>query len=52
MEKLGKYTNLGMVGKGTMGVVYRAHCESLGEIAIKVLSADLKGDPRARAVHP
>jgi len=48
MEKLGKYTNLRMVGKGTMGVVYRAHCDSLGVIAIKVLSADLKGDSRAR----
>jgi serine/threonine protein kinase len=48
MEKLGKYTNLRMVGKGTMGVVYRAHCDSLGEIAIKAMSADLRGDSRAR----
>ena len=48
MEKLGKYTNLEMVGKGTMGVVYRAHDDSLGEVAIKVMSADLRRNPQAR----
>ena len=48
MEKLGKYTHLREVGRGTMGVFYRAHCDSLGEIAIKVPSADLRGDARAR----
>ena len=48
VEKLGKYSNLEMVGKGTMGVVYRAHDDSLGEVAIKVMSADLGSNPRAR----
>lgn len=48
MEKLGKYSNLELVGKGTMGVVYRAHDDSLGEVAIKVMSADLGDKPRAR----
>ena len=48
MKKLGKYTNLEMVGKGTMGVVYRAHDDSLGEVAIKVMSAAVDGNPRAR----
>ncbi len=48
MEKLGKYTNLEMIGKGTTGVVYRAHDDSLGEVAIKVMSADLRDNPRAR----
>jgi predicted Ser/Thr protein kinase len=48
VENLGKYTNLEMVGKGTMGVVYRAHDDSLGDVAIKVMSARLGGNPRAR----
>ena len=48
MKKLGKYTNLERVGKGTMGVVYRAWDDSLGEIAIKVMSARAGGDQRSR----
>ena len=48
MKKLGKYTIVERVGKGTMGVVYRAHDETLGEIAIKFLSADLCNEPLAR----
>lgn len=48
MDRLGKYTDLERVGKGTMGVVYRAHCDSLGAIAIKVMSRDLGNDARAR----
>ena len=48
VKKLGKYTNLERVGKGTMGVVYRAHDDSLGEVAIKVMAAELGGNPRFR----
>ena len=48
MKKLGKYTNLERVGKGTMGVVYRAWDDSLGEVAIKVMSANLGGHRLSR----
>ena len=48
MKKLGKYTDLERVGKGTMGVVYRAHDDSLGEVAIKVMAAELGGNPLFR----
>jgi len=49
VDKLGKYTNLERIGRGTMGVVYRAHDgDSLGVVAIKVMSTDLGGDQQAR----
>jgi len=47
VQRLGKYTNLELVGQGTMGVVYRAEDESLGAVAIKVMAIDQQSDPRA-----
>lgn len=44
MERIGKFTILDRIGKGAMGVVYRAWDDSLGEVAVKVMSADVRGD--------
>ena len=48
MDKLGKFTNLERVGKGAMGVVYRATDETLGTVAIKIIAGDLRNDPHQR----
>ncbi len=49
-ERIGRYRVTGRVGKGAMGVVYSAYDEVMGrEVAIKVLMADLEGDPTMRA---
>jgi predicted Ser/Thr protein kinase len=48
VEKLDKYTLLERIGKGAMGAVYRAWDDSLGEVAIKIMSADLNADHHAR----
>lgn len=44
MERVGKYAIIERIGKGAMGVVYRARDESLGEVAVKLMSADLGAD--------
>jgi len=45
-KQLGKYLIEAELGRGGMGVVYRAHQPSLERtVAIKVLSSDLIGDP-------
>jgi len=48
VDKLGKFTNLERVGRGAMGVVYRATDESLGDVAIKVMAVDLRDNPHQR----
>ena len=49
-EKIGRYQILDRIGKGAMGVVYAAQDERMGrEVALKVLMADLDGDPDIRA---
>ena len=46
----GRYRVLGRIGRGGMGVVYRAEDERLDRaVAVKVLRADLAHDPAARA---
>ncbi len=48
-DHIGRYRVTGRVGKGAMGVVYSAYDEVMGrEVAIKVLMADLQGEPTTR----
>jgi len=48
--RLGPYEVLGLIGAGGMGEVYRARDTRLGRtVAIKVLPADIVGDPDRRA---
>ena len=46
---IGRYKIVSRIGKGAMGVVYHAHDELMDRaVAIKVLTADLAGDPSIR----
>ncbi len=48
-EKIGRYTILGMVGKGGMGVLYRAHDNVLErDVALKMMLVDFSHDTAAR----
>jgi serine/threonine-protein kinase len=48
-EHIGRYRVLERIGRGAMGVVYRAGDEAMGrEVAIKVLVADLEEEPEIR----
>jgi len=48
-EKIGRYQVIERIGRGAMGVVYRAHDGMMGRhVALKVLMADLEDDPDIR----
>ena len=48
-EKIGRYTILGRIGRGGMGVLYRAHDPSLDrEVALKMMHVDFNVDVSAR----
>jgi eukaryotic-like serine/threonine-protein kinase len=48
--RLGSYNIVGLVGRGSMGQIFKAHDSRLGRaVALKVLSPDLLPDPASRA---
>jgi serine/threonine protein kinase len=48
-ERIGRYQVIERIGRGAMGVVYRAHDNAMGrDVALKVLTADLEDDPDIR----
>ena len=49
-QQIGKYRLIELVGRGAMGRVYAAHDEHTDrKVAVKVLMADLEGEPDIRA---
>ena len=49
-QQIGKYRLLELVGRGAMGRVYAAHDEHTDrKVAVKLLMADLEGEPDIRA---
>jgi eukaryotic-like serine/threonine-protein kinase len=48
-ERIGRYQIVERIGRGAMGVVYRAHDAAMGrDVALKVLMTDLEDDPDIR----
>ncbi|HET6955877.1 MAG TPA: serine/threonine-protein kinase [Vicinamibacterales bacterium] len=48
-DRIGRYEVIDRIGRGAMGVVYRAHDKAMGrDVALKVLTADLEDDPDIR----
>jgi serine/threonine-protein kinase len=48
-ERIGRYEVMERIGRGAMGIVYRAHDQVMGrEVALKVLMTDLEDDPDIR----
>ena len=48
-ERIGRYQVVERIGRGAMGVVYRAHDAAMGrDVALKVLTTDLEDDPEIR----
>jgi serine/threonine-protein kinase len=49
-ERIGRYQVVERIGRGAMGLVYRARDDSMNrEVALKVLTADIEDDPDIRA---
>jgi DNA-binding NarL/FixJ family response regulator len=50
-ERIGRYQVIERIGRGAMGVVYRAHDSAMGrDVALKVLTADLEDDPDIQVI--
>jgi len=49
-ERIGRYQVIERIGRGAMGLVYRARDEMMNrDVALKVLTADIEDDPDTRA---